>query len=284
MNTVEIGAGAWSGRARLRAFVDSAAFQRVITILIALNAVTLGLETSGTVMASAGGLLLAVDRSLLVVFTVEVALRIVAHGRRFFTSGWNVFDFLVVAIALVPATEGFSVLRALRILRAFRLISAVPQMRAIIEALLKSVPGLASIIVLLLILFYVFAVMATKLFGDTNPDLFGTLGRSLYALFQIMTLEGWSGDIVNPVLEHHPYALLFFLPFMLLSTFTVLNLFIALIVDSMQKLHRVEIEVHDAAEKDQEAAERRRMFAQIDMLAAEIRELRAAIERSRAPS
>ena len=265
-------------RARLARFVEAEPFQQSITLLIVINAATLGLETSDSIMAEWGGLLRVIDTIVLAIFVVEIALRILAHGPRFFTSGWNLFDFFVVGIALLPSSGALSVLRALRILRAFRLVSAVPAMRSIIEALIKSVPGLSSIMLLLLLVFYVFAVMAAKLYGDTNPELFGTLGASMFSLFQVMTLEGWP-DIVTSVLEEHPWALAFFIPFMVLSTFTVLNLFIALIVDSMQKLHKIEIETVDAAEKAAEAADRAKIGRELDELTAEIREMRAAIDR-----
>jgi voltage-gated sodium channel len=265
-------------RARLAALVEGEPFQRAITILIVINAITLGLETWDGAVERWGEILAVVDTVILAVFVVEIALRIAAHGWRFFTSGWSLFDLFVVGIALLPSSGALSVLRALRILRAFRLVSAVPAMRSVIEALIRSVPGLSSIMLLLSLVFYVFAVMATKLYGDTNPELFGSLGASMYSLFQVMTLEGWP-DIVDGVLTHHPLAMLFFLPFMVLSTFTVLNLFIALIVDSMQKLHQVEIEVHDAEERANEAADRARMGREIDELTAEIRRMREAVER-----
>jgi len=263
--------------------VESEAFQRLITALIVLNAVTLGAETSDAVMADWGDLLVAVDTVVLTLFVVEIAARIVAHGPRFFLNGWNLFDFFVVGIALMPSSGALSVLRALRILRAFRLVSVVPAMRSIIEALIKSIPGLSSIMLLLTLVFYVFAVMATRLYGDSNPELFGTLGVSMFSLFQVMTMEGWP-DIVTAVMEQHRWALLFFIPFMVLSTFTVLNLFIALIVDSMQKLHKIEIEAVDEAEKAAEAADRARIGRELDALTAEVRAMRQAVERlQRAP-
>lgn len=270
-------------RARLAMAVESEAFQRLITALIVLNAVTLGAETSDAVMADWGDLLVAVDTVVLTLFVVEIAARIVAHGPRFFLNGWNLFDFFVVGIALMPSSGALSVLRALRILRAFRLVSVVPAMRSIIEALIKSIPGLSSIMLLLTLVFYVFAVMATRLYGDSNPELFGTLGVSMFSLFQVMTMEGWP-DIVTAVMEQHRWALLFFIPFMVLSTFTVLNLFIALIVDSMQKLHKIEIEAVDEAEKAAEAVDRARIGRELDALTAEVRAMRQAVERlQRAP-
>jgi len=258
-------------RARVRAFVEAERFKQTIMVLIVVNAITLGLDTVPSVDRSWGPALDVIDHAILAVFVVEVALRIFAHRGAFFRDGWSLFDLGVVAIALMPYTGPLSVLRALRILRAFRLVAAIPQMRVVVEALLKSIPGLSAIIALLVLVFYVFAVMATRLFGETNPEIFGTLGGSLFTLFQLMTLEGWVSDIVKPVLEHHPYAMAFFLPFMLLSTFTVLNLFIALIVDSMQKMHKSE------ADPDEEAAAR-----ELRRLAAEVERLRAAIEGARA--
>ena len=262
-------AGGAGMRARLRDLVEGMAFQRAIIVLIVVNAIVLGLETAPSVMAAWGGVLRTLDAAILAVFVVELALRLWAHGPRFFRNGWNLFDLAVVAIALAPDSGPLAVLRALRVLRVLRLISIVPAMRQVAEALLRSVPGLGAIVALLAVLFYVFAVMATKLFGETNPELFGTLGASLYTLLQVMTLEGWSGDIVNPVLEHHSYALVFFIPFMLLSTFTVLNLFIALIVDSMQKLSRAE-EPAPATDETQ---------ARLAAMTAELAALRRAIER-----
>ena len=258
-----------SQRSRLAAFLLSNAVQRTVIALILANAVLLGIETSESAVAAAGGLIAALDQAFLIIFTIEIGLRIYAFRGRFFRDPWGVFDMLVVAIAWLPASGPLAVLRALRVLRVLRLISVVPEMRHVAEALLRSVPGLGAIVALLAVLFYVFAVMATKLFGGTNPELFGTLGASLYALLQVMTLEGWSGDIVNPVLEHHPYALLFFIPFMLLSTFTVLNLFIALIVDSMQKLARAE-DAPPAADDT---------HARLAAMTAELAALRRAVER-----
>jgi voltage-gated sodium channel len=262
MNT----AVAISPRARLLALVESAPFRNSIMALIVLNAITLGLESSRSIMQEWGAALHMIDRIVLWIFTVELILRIVAHGPRFFRDGWNLFDFVVVAIAFAPAAESMSVLRAMRVLRVFRLISAVPSMRIVVEALLRSLPGLGSIFALLLLIFYVFAVMATKLFGETNPEKFGTLSTSLYTLFQLMTLDGWVGEIVNPVLEHHPGAMLFFLPFIVLSTFVVLNLFIALIVDSMQRMAKAD----DTDETSQ-------IIRKVDALTKEVQDLRQAL-------
>ena len=219
---------------RIRSFVEHSATQRWITILIVLNALVLALETSPAAMAAAGGFLKLADRVILAIFVVEILLKVVGQRRDFVRDAWNHFDTIVVAIALIPATEFLSVMRALRILRVFRLISAVPSMRRVVGALLHAVPGMGSVVMLLLVIYFVFSVMATNLFADRFPEWFGNIGSSAYTLFQIMTLESWSMGIVRPVMEVYPQAWLFFVPFILITSFAVLNLFIGIIVDAMQ--------------------------------------------------
>ena len=230
----------------MRAVVESRWFNIAITAVIVINAITLGLETSPVAMAAAGELLQALDLAALLVFTVEIALKLRVYRSRFFSSGWNVFDFTIVAIAWLPASGPLAILRALRILRVLRLLSVVPQMRAVIGALLGALPGMGSIVAVLLLVFYIAAVMTTNLFGAAFPQWFGTVGESMYSLFQVMTLESWSMGIVRPVMEVYPYAWVFFVPFVIVTSFAVLNLFIALIVNSMQSAHEVDREVVQA--------------------------------------
>ena len=228
-------------RERVGSWIESDRIQGLIITLIVINAVTLGLETSQSLMARHGELLLALDRLILAVFVVEILTKLFGQGLGFFRRAWNVFDFVVVGIALIPASGPLAVLRALRVLRVLRLISMVPRLRFVVEALLKALPGISSIGLLMLVLFYVFAVMSTGLFGDRFPEWFGSIGASMYTLFQVMTLESWSMGIVRPVMELYPYAWVFFVPFILVATFTMLNLFIGIIVDTMQTLHEDQI-------------------------------------------
>ena len=214
--------------------IEAPKTQYFIMFLIVINAVILGLETVPAAMQSYGSLLIAIDQLILGVFVVEILLRIYAHRLAFFRDPWSLFDFTVVAIALVPASGPLAVLRALRILRVLRLLTLVPSMRRVVGALLGSIPGLSSIALVLLLIYYVFAVIATKLFSEHFPQWFGSIGESLYSLFQIMTLESWSMGIVRPVMVEHPYAWIFFIIFILIATFTMLNLFIAIIVNAMQ--------------------------------------------------
>ncbi|MGG5890436.1 ion transporter [Falsiroseomonas sp. HC035] len=271
-----------SRRARAARLVLSPLFQRVVIGLIILNAITLGLETSDSVMARFGGLLEAVDTLLLLIFTAEIAFRIYAFRGRFFRDPWGLFDIIVVAIAWMPATGPLSVLRALRVLRVLRLISAVPSMRHVVEAMLAALPGMGSIVLLMGLIFYVFGVMATKLYGDILPERFGSLGLTLYTLFQMMTLESWSEANVRPILAVQPLAWMFFVPFILIATFVVLNLFIGVIVDSIQTLRAQRESVDVAATQAAADAARSEQHLDSQMLLAEIRALRAEMAALRA--
>ena len=227
-----------SMRDRIGIFIESDKVQISITGLILINAIVLGLETSPSVVLSYGNLVSVLDTVILAVFIIEIAIKMVYRGLGFFKNGWNVFDFLVVSIALIPASGPFAVVRALRILRVLRLLSMVPQMRTVVQAFIVAIPGMLSIVALILLIFYVSAVLATNLFGQDFPVWFGHIGRSMYSLFQIMTLESWSMGIVRPIMKLYPYAWVFFVPFILLTSFAVINLFIGVIVDSMQSQHR----------------------------------------------
>jgi len=265
-------------RDKIKALVTSRRWETCIIAIIVLNAVTLGLETSPALMREIGSLLLLIDRTILGIFVVELALRLYAHGPKFFRDPWSLFDFAIVAISLMPASGNLSVLRSLRILRALRLISVVPSLRRVIGGLIAALPGMGSIVVLMALVFYVFAVMATKLFGAAFPEWFGTLGASLYTLFQIMTLESWSMGIVRPVMEVYPYSWLFFVPFILCTAFTVLNLFIGIIVSAMQEEHEAEADANRQAIHDDTGF----ILEEVRALRAELKELRAEVGKQRA--
>lgn len=231
-----------SFRRRLAQFVDSSAVQNIVLAVIIVNAVVIALATTADEGTTSYSVLHALDSIALVVFVIELVLKLVAYGpKRFFTDGWTVFDFIVVAIALVPSAGPLSVLRALRVLRILRVVKFLPQVRMVVEALLRSFPGIGAIALLMSLVFFVASVMSTELFGDAFPEWFGDIGKSTYSLFQIMTLESWSMGIVRPIMEVMPLAWLFFVPFILIAAFITLNLFIAVIVDTMQSL-RVERE------------------------------------------
>ncbi|MDU8910878.1 ion transporter [Aestuariicoccus sp. MJ-SS9] len=238
-------------RQKLDRFLDRNIVRNTIIGVIIFNAVLLGLETSDQVMQAVGPLILLLDSLCLAVFVAEIAAKLVARGAGFFRNGWNIFDFVIVGIALVPAGQGFAVLRALRILRVLRLVSATPRLQRVVEGFVTALPGMGSVFLLMALIFYIGAVMATKLFGDAFPDWFGDLGTSAYTLFQIMTLESWSMGIVRPVMEAFPYAWAFFVPFIMVTTFAVVNLLVGLIVNSMQDAHAEEANAATGSYRDE---------------------------------
>lgn len=264
-------------RTRVQALIEHQYVQRLIIALILINAVLLGLETSPSVMSEAGTFILAFDQIILSLFVLEISLRLYVHRFAFFRDPWSVFDFSVVAIALIPASGPLAVLRALRVLRVLRLLTMVPSMRRVVGALLAAIPGLGSIGLMLLIIYYVFAVIATNLFGASYPEWFGHLGHSFYTLFQIMTLESWSMGIVRPIMETFPYAWVFFVPFILIATFTMLNLFIAIIVSAMQTYsaaeHQETVQALQETKEDIEAD----LHEEMQSLRLEIRELKTLL-------
>ena len=253
-----------TNRQRLAAWLDSARVRNAIIAVIVFNAVLLGLETSALAMNEAGPLIVTLDRLCLSVFVIEIGLKLYAHRMAFFRSGWNLFDFVIVGIALVPAAQGLSVLRAMRILRVLRVITVAPSLRRVVEGLMTALPGMGSVFLLMGVIFYIGAVMSTKLFGAAFPDWFGTIGRSLYSLFQIMTLESWSMGIVRPVMEQFPGAWLFFVPFIMVTTFAVVNLIVGLVVNSMQDAHAEEANAATDSYRDEVLERLRRIEARME--------------------
>ena len=251
---------------RIEAFWALKSVQNVVIALILINAVLLGMETSPRIMASWGKLITTLDHAILTVFVVEIASLLFARSWRFFKDPWSVFDFVVVGIALIPASGPFAVLRSLRVLRVLRLISKIPSIRKVVGALLGALPGMASVFALVMILFYVNAVIATKLFGQDFPELFGNLGMSFFTLFQVMTLEAWAGGVARPIIEVYPYAWIFFILFILTATFTVLNLFVAVIVNSLNAIH--------GQEESSKGNDMQTMRNELELMRREVSELR----------
>ncbi len=218
----------------LKSFIEAKITNVFITFVILVNAITLGLETSENLVSKIGIFLIYIDKIALSIFVIELLIKLFVYRLNFFKNGWNVFDFTIVTIALIPSSGPLSILRAFRIFRALRLLSMIPSMKKVIQAMFYAIPGIASVGTIILLIFYISAVLVTNLFGNKFENWFGTIGNSMYSLFQIMTLESWSMGIVRPVMEEYPYAWAFFVPFILVTTFAVLNLFIGIIVDAMQ--------------------------------------------------
>ncbi len=256
---------------RLRRLVAKPAFEATIIALIVVNAIILAMETSSEIMATWGPLLIAADTVILGIFVVEIVLRFLADPKGFWRDPWRIFDLTVITIALLPATGPLSILRAFRILRILRLVAAVPAMRRVVTGLLQALPGMGSIVMLLGLIFFVFSVISTKLFAETFPAWFGTLGSSAYTLFQIMTLESWSMGIARPVMDVYPWAWALFVPFIVMTAFAVLNLFIGVIVDAMQS--QASADAHD--EREAMRDDTRAVLTEVRALRAEISRLRA---------
>jgi len=227
------GVAGW--RLALARWVESRSVQHFVVGVILFNAAILGLETSGAVMARFGPQLRILDKLCLAVFLVEIGARLLAYRLYFWRSGWNVFDFAVVGIALLPGAGPWAVLRSLRVLRVLRLLTVVPSLRKVVAAFLHAIPGLGGVMLLMGIFLYTTAVLGTNLFGKQYPEWFGSLGGSLFSLFQILTLEGWA-EMARTIMKTHAWAPFFFIPFIIIATFTVLNLFIGIIVSTMQEL------------------------------------------------
>ncbi|MFG2074377.1 ion transporter [Nonomuraea maritima] len=263
-------------RERIHALIAHPRFQQFIVGVILVNAATLGLETVPAVEQSYGSLLKVVDHIALYIFTVELLAKIYVERARFVRDPWNLFDTAIVAIAFAPVAGGLSVLRSLRILRALRLLSVVPSLRRVVSALLRAMPGMSSIVVLLSLVLYVAAVMATKLYGGDTPDRFGSLPTSLFTLYQTMTGDDW-GNIAREVMDKHPSAWIFFTIFILLCTFVVLNLFMAVVVSAMDEENAEERAAHaeERAAHDDTAVHTRQILDELTELRKEIAELRA---------
>lgn len=215
---------------------DSKTFKNAIVLVILVNSIVLGLITSDTIYSKFGDILELILSACVVVFTVEIILRIIAKGWRFFLNGWNIFDFLLVAIAFMPESGAAITFRIFRVLRALRMVSSMKRLRHIVAAILVSAPHVFWAAVLLMIIFYIFGIMGQNLFHETFPQWFGTLGETIYTLFQVTTLESWSMGIARPVMEVHPYAWCYFVPFVMLSSYIVLNVVVGVVVNACGNL------------------------------------------------
>lgn len=266
----------------LQRLVSREAIKRIIAVLIMTNAIILGALTFTAHGTRYHDYLTQADNIILGFFVLEIALKIIAWRGQFFRFGWNIFDFLVVGISLIPASQTIAVLRALRVLRILRLLHIVPMMRRITEALFRALPGMSAIIAVMTLMIYVSAVIATNLFGQTeNPEvaaMFGDLPASALSMFQVMTMDGWRFEVMQKVIDDgHPYAWVFFLIFLFLASFAILNLFIAVFVEALQAEH--ELEQNDRIEElddkaDEGKLERKEMLELLQEIRAEMIDLR----------
>lgn len=221
-----------------RQMASSERFHDVIIVVIVLNAVLLGLETLQQVMQSAGSAVYVLNWVVQAIFVFEIAVRITSHWPRptaFFRDGWNVFDFTVVVVAFLPVDGEFATIgRLLRLLRVTRLVSEFPQLRLIINTMLLSIPSMGHVVLLLSLLLYVYGIAGFYLFGEIDPQHWGSLGAALLSLFQVVTLEGWP-ELQRSLLPKQPWAWVYFASFIVVAVFVVINLFIAVVINNLEK-------------------------------------------------
>ncbi|MEQ8238471.1 MAG: ion transporter [Cyclobacteriaceae bacterium] len=262
-------------RAKLRLLIESSIFQNTIIGLIIANSLLIGLETSPEIVKSFGFIIDQLDLIILVIFILEMALKLYAYGWSFFRSTWNIFDSSIILISVMPSIgAAFSVLRALRILRTLRLLKNIPKLKIIIESLLHAIPSIGWIMVLLLIIFYIFTIIGNSLFSETHPEYFGTFLDTLFTLFQTMTLESWASNIARPIINETPFASIYFVVFILIATYTTLNIFIAIVVNTMNELHHKEIAEEEKHIKEFVHVENEHIENKINKMQSDIDELK----------
>jgi voltage-gated sodium channel len=228
-----------------RNIVEARWFEPAMIALIIFNGVLIGLETSKDIASAYGDWLHLGNDLILAVFIAEAALKITAVAPRlrlYFGNGWNLFDFSIVVLSLIPATGEFAlVARLVRVLRVLRLVSTVPQLRLIVATLVRSIPSMGHVILLMSIVFYIYAVTGFHLFHEHDAEHWGTLGAALLTLFQMVTLEGWV-DIMDTAMKAHAWSWIYFVSFVLLGTFVMLNLFIAVVINNLEASKAAELE------------------------------------------
>ena len=238
---------------RLARLVDSDRFAAGIAAVIVLNAVVLGLETYPTVVATWGDALVFLNEACFAVFVVELVLRFASYGRHpgdFFRSGWNVFDLVIIGAVFIPGVrEQAQLLRLLRLARIVRLVRFLPDARILLLTVVKSIPSLFSMVVLTILLLFVYGMVGWSLFGAALPESWGTIGRSMLTLFILLTLENFP-TYLEEAEQISPYAVVFFVSYVLLAAFVVFNLLIGIVIGSMERARE-----HDAAEPEPDSDE-----------------------------
>ena len=231
-------------KAFAKSVVEAHWFEPVMIGLILFNGLLIGLETSKEFVERYDGWLHLGNDIILGIFIIEAALKLAAVAPRFslyFRNGWNLFDFTVIVASLIPATEEFAlVARLVRVLRVLRLISTVPQLRLIVATLVRSIPSMGHVILLMSIIFYIYAVTGFHLFSEHDEEHWGTLGAAFLTLFQMVTLEGWV-EVMETALEDVPWAWIYFVTFIMVGTFIVLNLFIAIVINNLDASKAAEL-------------------------------------------
>lgn len=281
MNTTSPATSFSTLQEKVRKLVEHQWFRRPIIVVIILNAITLGLDTSPSIVAQYGGALGLFDKLVLAIFLIEIPLRIFAYRSSFFRDPWSLFDLVIVIISIMPHSGVLSILRILRILRLLRLITLVPSLKIVVEGLLSALPGMGAVSALLGLFLYIGSVIVTKLFGEAAPAQFGDIGISIFSLLQVTTLDGWP-DMARAAMKTAPYAWIFFVFFIILTTFTVLNLFVGVMVSAMEERVADEKALKEAKKPASEGpvtvGDIGQVLTAITSLQTQVQELKAQIE------
>lgn len=277
---------------KVREFVEKTWFQNFILGVILFNSIIMGMQTSKTLEANIGNILTILDYICLGIFIVELLLKFMAYGIKFFASGWNIFDLIIVVISLISGLAFLSVLRTFRVFRVFRslkalkslkgmrslrMVSGFKHLRIIVEAIGKSIPGIFWSGILMLLIYYMFSLMGTTLFGDAFPDWFGDMGKSMYTLFQVMTLESWSMGISRPVMEVYGWAWIYFVPFVLIASFLIMNVVVGIVVNSISEVSALDVkeEIQESAAEGKD--ERAQLKEEIRLLREQLDKIEAIV-------
>lgn len=210
--------------------------QKIITVVILLNAAVLGILTDRTLSAEKVFFLETVDKGCLAIFTIELIAKLLVYRRKFWSDGWNIFDFVIVLSSILFISSSVSVLRAFRIFRLLKALAEFPELQILVSSMLKAIPSMTWALLLLFIVFYIFAVFGSTMYGDTFPELFGDIGGAMFTLFQVMTFESWATAVARPIMEIYPHAWVYFLVFILLTAVTLLNVMVGIVVEAVSSI------------------------------------------------
>ncbi|MGN0606504.1 MAG: ion transporter [Oscillospiraceae bacterium] len=236
---------------KLKSWIESRFFQNFILAVIVINCVIMGFQTSVNIMNVCGDILNVIDKICLIIFIIELILKVIVYNKHFIKNGWNIFDTIIVATSVLSDFSYLSSLRVFRVFRVFRslkalkslrglrLISGIEKLQVIVMAIIKAIPSILWTGGLLSLIYYIFAIMGVSLFGAAFPEWFGNIGKAMYTLFQIMTLESWSMGISRPVMEVYPMAWIYFVPFVLISAFIVMNVVVGIVVNSISEVTQI---------------------------------------------
>ncbi len=272
---------------KLKQFVEGTLFRGLVLVFIIINAIVLGLQTSTSVNNSIGDILSVIDTVCLIVFIIEMILKMIAYKFfGYFKNAWNVFDFTIILISVLSGLSVlssfrvfrvFRVFRSLKGLRGFKMASSLRPLQVIISAIGKSLPGISWAMLLMVIVYYIFSIIGVTIFGEEFVDWFGNIPKAMYTLFQVMTLESWSMGISRPVMEVFPYAWAYFVPFVLISSFIMMNVIVGIVVNAISEVAEGKAKAEE--EKKEQAKKKSKTKPKEELIREEIASVREHLEK-----